>query len=98
MLKSHCEAPYDLTLGIRPEDIYLKGDPNLKASAQMFDIVCDFRELLGHELVVYTDVMGQKLLVKISNQIKVNSGDKLEVGVNPHSLYFFDNETTNRIR
>ena len=98
LLKSHCEEPYDLTLGIRPEDIYLKGDVNLKKDAQLFDVVCDFRELLGHELVVYTDLVGQKLLVKISNQIKVNSGDKLEVGINPHALYFFDNETTNRIR
>ena len=98
LLKSHREGPYDLTLGIRPEDIYLKGDVNLKKDAQLFDVVCDFRELLGHELVVYTDLVGQKLLVKISNQIKVNSGDKLEVGINPHSLYFFDNETTNRIR
>ena len=98
LLKSHREEPFDLTLGIRPEDIYLKGDVNLKKDAQLFDVVCDFRELLGHELVVYTDLVGQKLLVKISNQIKVNSGDKLEVGINPHSLYFFDNETTNRIR
>ena len=98
LLKSHREGPYDLTLGIRPEDIYLKGDVNLKKDAKLFDVVCDFRELLGHELVVYTDLVGQKLLVKISNQIKVNSGDKLEVGINPHSLYFFDNETTNRIR
>ncbi len=98
LLKAHKEGPYDLTLGIRPEDVYLKGDFNLKKDAQMFDVVCDFRELLGHELVVYTDLVGQKLLVKISNQIKINSGDKLEVGINPHSLYFFDNETTNRIR
>ena len=98
LLKSHREPPYDLTLGIRPEDVYLKGDVNLKEDAQIFGVICDFRELLGHELVVYSYIAGQKLLVKISNQIKINSGDKLEVGVNPHSLYFFDNETTNRIR
>ena len=36
--------------------------------------------------------------MKISNQIKVSSRDKLEVGVNPHYLYFFDNEITNHIR
>ena len=64
----------------------------------MFDIVCDFRELLGHDLVVYSDLIGQKLLVKIASQSKVTSGDKLVVGVNPQSYYFFDNETTNRIR
>ena len=98
LLKSHKEGSYDLTLGIRPEDIYLKGDVNLNKEAQMFDIVCDFRELLGHDLVVYSDLIGQKLLVKIASQSKVTSGDKLVVGVNPQSYYFFDNETTNRIR
>ena len=64
----------------------------------MLDIVCDFRELLGYELVVYTYVLGQKLLVKVSNQIKVNSGDKLTIGFNPDSLYFFDKESTLRIK
>ena len=98
LLKSHQEGQYDLTLGIRPEDVYLKGDVNLNKDAQMFNVVCDIRELLGHEVVVYTDIVGQKLLVKISNQMKVNSGDKFEVGVNLNSLYFFDNETTKRIR
>ncbi|MBR4377885.1 MAG: ATP-binding cassette domain-containing protein [Bacilli bacterium] len=98
LLKSHKEGPYDLTLGMRPEEIFLKGDVNLNKNAQLFNVVCDFRELLGHELVVYTDLFGQRLLVKISKQLKIVSGDKLEVGVNPESLYFFDNETTNRIR
>ena len=98
LLKSHKEGPYDLTLGMRPEEMFLKGDVNLNKNAQLFNVVCDFRELLGHELVVYTDLFGQRLLVKISKQLKIVSGDKLEVGINPESLYFFDNETTNRIR
>lgn len=98
MLKKHHEGEYDLVIGLRPENIYLKGDVNLTKSTQLFDIVCDFRELLGHELVVYTYLLGQKLLVKIANQIKVNPDDKLTIGFNSESIYFFDSETEHRIR
>ena len=98
LLKSHQDGAYDLTIGLRPEDVYLKDDPNLNKNSQLLDIVCDFRELLGHDVVLYTDILQQKFLVKLGNQIKVNSGDKLVVGFNDSSLYFFDNQTTNRIR
>ena len=98
LLAKFKDEEYDVVVGIRPESIYLKGAPELKKEAQMLDIVCDFRELLGYELVVYTYVLGQKLLVKVSNQIKVNSGDKLTIGFNPDSLYFFDKESTLRIK
>ena len=98
LLAKYKDEEYDVVVGIRPESIYLKGAPELQKEAQTLDIVCDFRELLGYELVVYTYVLGQKLLVKVSNQIKVNSGDKLTIGFNPDSLYFFDKESTLRIK
>ena len=98
LLSEFKEGEYDVVVGIRPENIYLKGAAELKKDAQLFDIVCDFRELLGYELVVYTYILGQKLLVKISNQEKVKAGDKLVIGVNPESLYFFDKESTKRIK
>ena len=98
LLSEFRDGEYDVVVGIRPENIYLKGAAELKKEAQMFDIVCDFRELLGYELVVYSYVLGQKLLVKISNQEKVKAGDKLVIGVNPDALYFFDKESTKRIK
>ena len=88
---------YDLVLGVRPESVYLKGDPKLEKESQLFEAVVDFRELLGHELVIYSDLNGQRLLVKLVDLIKVNSQDKLEVGVNNKDLYFFNKESTNRI-
>ena len=88
----------ELIVGVRPEKIALKGDALLKKDANYFDIVCNFRELLGYECVVYTTIAGQKLLVKLSSEQKMSSGDKLTIGFNPENLYFFDKETTNRIR
>ncbi len=98
LLQKYQEGEFDLTLGLRPESIYLKGNAALSKQAQYFDVVCDFRELLGNESVVYTDLLGQRMLVKIENKIKVKSDDNLVIGFNPESLYFFDKETTNRIR
>ena len=88
----------EIVVGIRPEKIALKGSPELNKEANYFDIVCNFRELLGYEFVVYTTLAGQKLLIKVGNKQKINSGDKLTVGFNPESLYFFDKETTKRIK
>ena len=102
LLKGQLEAltkykagEYDVTIGVRPEDIDVLQD---KRGYQAFDIEVDFRELLGYELVVYTYVLGQKLLFKVSNQMKIKAGDKMTIGFKPDSLYFFDKETTNRIK
>ena len=94
-LTKYQEGEYDVTIGVRPEDIEVLQD---KRGHQAFDIEVDFRELLGYELVVYTYVLGQKLLFKVSNQMKIKAGDKMTIGFKPESLYFFDEETTNRIK
>ena len=98
LLKEHHDGEYDLTLGIRPEAIYLSDEAKLKKDAQKFDITCDFRELLGYEFVVYTELLGQKFLVKLSSETPVTAGSTLHVGFNKESLYFFDKETTLRIK
>ena len=98
LLKNHKEAPYNVTIGIRPENIYEKGDSKLDKNAQTLDVVCDFRELLGYDLIVYTYVNGQKILVKLASETGIKSDDKLTIGFNASALYFFDKETTNRIK
>ena len=94
-LTKYQEGEFDVVVGVRPEDIDVLQD---KRGYQAFDIEVDFRELLGYELVVYTYVLGQKLLFKVSNQMKIKAGDKMTIGFKPESLYFFDKETTNRIK
>lgn len=87
-----------IIVGIRPEKISLKGDPELSNKANYYDINCNFRELLGYECVIYTTLAGQKLLVKIGSEQKMKIGDNLTIGFNNDSLYFFDKETTRRIK
>ena len=98
LLKQYKDGEYDVTVGLRPENIYQIGDPKLGKDAQKLDIVCDFRELLGYDLIVYTFVNGQRLLIKLASETGIKAEDKLTVGFNSSALYFFDKETTNRIK
>lgn len=98
LLKKHKDGEYKVIVGIRPENIYLDNDSKLEKDAQKFDIVCDFRELLGYDLIVYTFINEQRLLFKLASETGIKSEDKLTIGFNSSSLYFFDKETTNRIK
>ncbi len=88
----------EVVLGVRPEAIYLKDDINNTKPTNHISLVCDFAELLGYELVIYTYVNGQKLIFKTSIANEIKNRDKIQVCFNEDNLYFFDAETTKRIR
>ena len=88
----------DVVVGIRPENIYLKGDVKLQNDVNYVDVNCEFRELMGYDSIIHTHLSGQKLLFKVDSVNEVKVGDALEIGFNTESLYFFDKEKTSRIR
>ena len=88
----------EVILGARPESIYFKGDVNNHHPIGEFKEVCDFAELLGHELVIYTNINGQKLVFKTNIDHEVKSRDNIEFSFNSDALYFFDCESTKRVR
>ena len=88
----------EVVVGVRPENIYLKGDVKLKDKVNYVDINCEFRELMGYDSIIHTHVAGQKLLFKVDSVNGVKAGDALTIGFNNESLYFFDKETTSRIK
>jgi multiple sugar transport system ATP-binding protein len=88
----------ELVLGVRPESIFFKSDlSNVKATNTIIS-TCDFAELLGHELVVYSNIQGQKFIIKTSIENDIKNHDSIEFYFNEDALYFFDKETTGRIR
>ena len=98
MLKEHKEGAYDVVIGVRPESLSLKDDTKDQKGSQVLEPLCEFKELLGQEVVLYTNLLGQKLLVKVDNKTKVKMDDKLSVVLDKESLYFFDKENGKRIR
>ena len=88
----------EIYLGIRPEAVYLKGDKANEKPGDDITDVCDFAELLGYELIIYTYLNGQKFIIKTSIKSHVESGDQITFNFNMNNVYFFDAETEKRIK
>jgi len=96
MLKQYQDK--DVYVGIRPEHMFLENDPNNHDPAEPIKCVCDFDELLGTEIVIYTYWCGQRVVLKTNAANKVKAGDKISVSFEKCHAYFFDAETELRIR
>ncbi len=88
----------ELLLGARPEAIYLKGDHNNSSPSNALSLDCDFAEMLGYELLIYTYVNEQKLIVKTSSKADIKTHDHVEIEFNKDALYFFEGESGKRIK
>ena len=88
----------EVVLGVRPENIYLNKDPNNKKPTASLKMKVDFVELLGYEYVLYTAINGQKLVIKTQDQSEIKAEQILDVCFNEDLLFFFDKDTTKRIR
>ncbi len=82
-----------LILGIRPEDISLEKDK----AKDIIEAKVELSELLGHELIVYTNVAGQKIIVKESANHEVEDGEEIFLKFDQSKMHFFDKDTTKRI-
>ena len=81
-------------LGVRPEDIYEKGDNNNENPSNPIKVKCEIVELLGHEKIVYGDIDKQKLTIKESAKHQIRIGDEKEYCLDLDHVLFFDEETT----
>ena len=87
-----------IVLGIRPENIYLTGDKNNAHPSEPIKVNCDFAELLGYELVLYTFINGQKVILKTDAKNDVKTHDDITICFDKEKLYFFEKETGKRIK
>ena len=87
----------DVILGVRPEDIYLKEFASIKNKSNPITLECDISELLGRELIIYSLVGDEKIVIKTSNRDDIVSEDKNDYVLDLDRIHFFDVETTNRI-
>ena len=89
----------ELYLGVRPEAIYFeKESMNTNPSKEVWSSECDYVELLGYELVIYTYIDEQKLILKTPVTQEVKSHNEIKFQFNLDKLYFFDKETEKRIK
>lgn len=87
----------EVVLGIRPEDIHVSGDMIKKYPGATTDVECDVVELLGHELIVYGYLNGQRIIVKTSANNDIQVHDVVKMTFDMGRAHFFDPTTTNRL-
>jgi len=86
-----------IKVGIRPEDIYLVGDSNNRNPSKPITVDVKMVELLGQELIVYSELEGQKLVLKIPSYNDIKEGDKIKICLNLDKLHLFDPSSTKRL-
>ena len=86
-----------LIVGIRPEDISLDPAMLKKYSHDTISIDSQVVELLGHDLVIYSDVDGQKIIVKTLADYDIKAHQDVNVAICMNKIHYFDPDTTNRI-
>ena len=79
----------DIYLGIRPEDISIKNDREIK-----LDVKVDLVENLGFEKIIYTKLSETQIIIKSSEEI---SNQPLKISFSKDKVLFFD-INKNRIR
>ncbi len=90
--------PYEgkeVIFGVRPEDITIA---KKTAKSKGLVINCDYVELLGYDLMVYTYILGNKVVVKSEEKTNIEMGDDAVMTFNEDAIYFFDGKTEQRIR
>ena len=93
-----CLADYEdkkIVFGVRPEDI--KISKSNKKSNDGLIVSCDYVELLGYDLMVYTYILGNKIVIKSQEEANIVMGDNANIEFDPESIYFFDGENGKRI-
>jgi len=88
------EDEKEITLGIRPEHIYIE-----KNASNNFEIKVksELSEYIGHEQIITFDFSGQQLLGKFSSTIDIDINKEFKLNININQLSVFDTLTEERI-
>lgn len=88
------EDEKEVTLGIRPEHIYIE-----KNASDNFEIKLksELSEYIGHEQIITFDFSGQQLLGKFSSTIDIDINKEFKLNIDINQLSVFDTLTEERI-
>ena len=79
----------EIYLGVRPENISIKDDHEIK-----LDVKVDLIENLGFEKIIYTKISGNEIIIKSSENV---TGQSLKISFSKDKVLFFD-KSKKRIR
>ncbi|MDD3642914.1 MAG: sn-glycerol-3-phosphate ABC transporter ATP-binding protein UgpC [Candidatus Krumholzibacteria bacterium] len=79
-----------ITLGVRPEDLYLKPPEGDGGRFQAVEAVIDVAETLGNEIIFHIDCAGQRIVAREDPGAQGKHGDKVRLFVDLERVHFFD--------
>jgi len=82
-----------LTLGIRPEDLYVSVSDETEGNRHHIDAVIDVAETLGNEMIFHVDADGHRLVVREDPDARGSHGDKIRLSIDLDRIHFFDGDT-----
>ena len=83
----------EVLLGIRPESISI-----LKSSGEGLKVNYKSFELLGYDVLIYTELNGQNIVIRTSSEKEFKEPKDLLINLDKKKLYFFDKDNGNRIK
>lgn len=79
-----------LILGVRPEHIYVDDDANNTNPGEIITLETETTELLGHELIVYSFLYGQRLVIKTVSSNDIKEGKNYSYRFDMNEIRLFD--------
>ena len=88
-----------VTLGVRPEDVYVAGHvPPNKQTAVIGNYTLDVLEPMGNEVVVYASRAGTPIVARVEPQKLPEMGDSIALAVDVNKLHLFEAESGVAVR
>lgn len=88
-----------INLGVRPEDVHLKGELSTDQESEPIEVRADIIELLGARAIVSFEAGGRKLkaLLEARELENLQEGESAQIVLDLSRLHLFDSETGERI-
>ncbi len=86
-------AGRSVTLGIRPEDIYVSGSPFIRNPVSEALLTLEVVEPMGNEIFVYARSGDQEVVARVAPQVLPEPGEPIRLAFDLRKLHFFDSDT-----
>ncbi len=91
LLRAHAGGA--VTLGVRPEDLYVVGSTVVPGRSAASRWVLDVVEPMGNEIVLYVSAGPHRAVARVAPQPIPEPGSEVELALDAAKLHFFDRET-----
>lgn len=87
----------EVYMASRPDYVYVDNAHLFENSEAKFNIDVDYEELLGAYKLIYGNVEGNRIIIKVDSRVEVSDDNVTEAAFDMNKVHFFDMTTEKRI-